>query len=70
MTTARVYFIEDLCRELRVARRTVERLRADGQFPIPEILPRLDDRPRWSTAKVDAYVEGQRELRRVWKRTA
>lgn len=65
----RVYFIEDICRELRVSRSTVERLRARKRFPIPE-LPSLDNRPRWSAEAVQKFLEGQRELRRVWKRTA
>lgn len=64
----RVYLIEDLCRELRVSRRSIERRRARGTFPIPE-LPALDSRPRWSAAAVQKYLEGQPELRRVWKRT-
>lgn len=62
-----VYFIEDLSRVLRVSRRTIERLRRHGAFPIAE-LPSLDKRPRWSGADVLRYLEGQRQdklLRRV-----
>lgn len=54
MTDA-ILFLEDVCRELRVNRRTVERLRRYGAFPIKELRP-LDKRPRWSRAAVDAYL--------------
>ncbi len=65
-----VLFIDDLCRELRVARRTVEKLRRCGTFPIPE-MPALDKRPRWSRDAVDVFRqtekhgEAVRRLRRV-----
>ena len=50
-----ILFLEDLCRALRVSRRTVERLRRHGAFPIPT-LPSLDKRPRWSRAAVEAFL--------------
>jgi len=50
-----VLFLDDLCRELRIGRTTVARLRRHGCFPIKE-LPSLDKRPRWSRAAVDAYL--------------
>jgi hypothetical protein len=53
-----VLFIEDICTELATSRRTVERLRRHGAFPIPE-LPALDKRPRWSRVAVDAYLSSQ-----------
>lgn len=59
-TSDAVLFLEDVCRELKVARRTVERLRRHGAFPIPE-LPALDKRPRWSRSAVNAFLE-QRQL--------
>lgn len=49
-----VLFIEDVCRELKVSRTTVERLRRHGAFPIPE-MPALDKRPRWSSEAVEAF---------------
>lgn len=49
-----ILFLADLCQELRVSRRTVERLRRHGAFPIPT-LPSLDKRPRWSRAAVEAF---------------
>ena len=53
-------FIDDVCRELNVSRRTVERLRRHGAFPIPE-MPSLDKRPRWLRAKVEAFKASERE---------
>lgn len=69
-TAARVYFIEDLCRELRCSRRTVERLRRARTFPIPE-LPTLDSRPRWSSLEVEAFLKRKQQLPvRAWRRRA
>lgn len=49
-----VLFIEDLVRELRVSRSTIERRRRMNSFPIPE-MPPLNNRPRWSRKEVEAY---------------
>lgn len=49
-----VLFLDDVCRELRVSRTTVKRLRRHGAFPIPE-MPSLDKRPRWSSDAVEAF---------------
>jgi hypothetical protein len=51
-----VYFIEDLCRELRISRRTIERLLRARAFPIPE-LPALDKRHRWSPGGVERFIQ-------------
>lgn len=51
----RGYLLDDLCALLKVSRRVVERLRANGAFPIPE-LASLDARPRWSVAAVEAFL--------------
>lgn len=65
-----VLFLEDVCRVLRVSRRTVERLRRHGAFPIAE-LPALDKRPRWSGAEVQRYLEGRNQMARsAWRRRA
>jgi hypothetical protein len=56
MSGEAVLFIDDICRELRVGRRTVEKLRRHGSFPIPE-LPSIDKRPRWSRQAVDAFLQ-------------
>lgn len=64
-----VCFIEDVCRVLRISRRTLERLRRHRVFPIEE-MGGLDKRPRWSGAKVTAFIEGQQELRVMRRRRA
>jgi predicted DNA-binding transcriptional regulator AlpA len=55
-----VLFIKEVCAELRVSRRTVDRLRRHGAFPIPE-MPSLDKRPRWSRAAVESFKASERE---------
>ncbi len=50
-----VLFIEDLVRILRTSRSTIERRRAAGTFPIPE-LPSIDSRPRWSRRAVQDFL--------------
>jgi hypothetical protein len=55
-----VLFIADLCQELGINRRTVERLRRHGAFPIPE-MPSLDKHPRWLRSKVEAFKASERE---------
>lgn len=52
-----VCFVEDVCNVLRISRRTFERLLRHGAFPVPEILPRLDRRHRWSGAELQAFIE-------------
>ncbi len=37
--------------------RTIQKQRKAGTFPIPELLPRLDKRHRYSRADVVAYLE-------------
>ena len=62
-----VCFIVDVCRILQTSRRTVERLRRHGCFPIPE-LPALDKRPRWSAHAIQAFLHGdQSALRKLRK---
>jgi hypothetical protein len=62
-----VCFVEDVCRLLRISRRTLQRLRRAGAFPIEE-LGGLDKRPRWSGAKVTAFIEGELQLVSVGRR--
>ena len=65
-----VYFLEDVSRVLRVSRRTIQRLRRHGAFPIKE-LEALDKRPRWSGADIQRYLDGQPgSARRPWRRSA
>jgi hypothetical protein len=56
-----VYLLEDLPGLLRVSRRTIERLRRHGAFPIPE-LPSLDKRPRWSGDAILRYLQGEAHI--------
>ena len=53
---ADILFIDDMARLLRTSRSTIERRLRDGSFPIPELLPRIDKRPRWSRRAVNAYL--------------
>ena len=63
-----VCFIEDVARILRMSRRTVERLRRHGAFPIAE-LPALDARPRWSGDAVQRWLKGEGQMgRSTWRR--
>lgn len=68
-THAAVLFIEDVARELRISRRSIERLRSERSFPIPE-LESLDKRPRWSRVAVDRYLAGERTPKRPLLRIA
>lgn len=56
----RLYFLDETCAFLRMSRRTAERLRRHGAFPIPE-LPAIDKRPRFSGAAILAFIHGQTE---------
>lgn len=65
-----VCFIPDVCRALKVSRRTVERLLRFDAFPIPT-LPALDRRHRWSGLAVrrwrDAEHGRQSGPRLLWR---
>lgn len=54
-----VCFLDDVARALRMSRRTLEKRRRAGVFPIRE-LPRLDKRPRWSGADVREFLATKR----------
>lgn len=53
-----ILFIPDLARTFRTSRSTIERRLRDGDLPVPELLPRIDKRPRWSRRAVEAYLSG------------
>ena len=53
--------IADICRLLHVSHAQFFALRKAGRFPIPEIEPRLDRRPRFSGDAVRQYIDGARE---------
>jgi len=57
-TIPTVCLIADICRELKISRRTLQRLRRHRAFPIPE-LPSLDKHPRWSGADVEKFLARQ-----------
>lgn len=56
--------VADVCRILRLSQRQFFALRAAGRFPIPEILPRLDRRPRFRGIDVQRYLSGEFQQRR------
>jgi hypothetical protein len=64
-----VCLIDDICRELKISRTTLKRLRRAGAFPIAE-LPSLDKHPRWSGAAVRRFLEQQDKARQSWRRSA
>lgn len=53
MAVPKVCFVADVCRELRISRRTLVRLRAANLLPIVE-LPRIGHRLRFSGESVAA----------------
>jgi predicted DNA-binding transcriptional regulator AlpA len=63
MTEPAIYFMEDLVRLLGTSRRTIQRLRRHGAFPIAE-LPALDKRPRWSRVAVERYLASEERTSR------
>jgi hypothetical protein len=57
-----VCLLDDLARILQTSRRTLERRRASGVFPIPE-LPSIDHRPRYSRTDVLKFLANERHAR-------
>ena len=49
--------IDVVCRALDISRAQFFALRKAGKFPIPELLPKIDHRPRFSGAAIQAYLE-------------
>ena len=65
-----VCFIDDVARILRTSRRTIEKLRRHGCFPIRE-LASVDKRPRWSGVAVQRFITESDQARRTFgRRTA
>ena len=62
--------IEDVCRILRLSASQFFKLRAQGRFPIPEILPPLGGRPRFRGADVRRWINEGRVRRSPFARTA
>jgi predicted DNA-binding transcriptional regulator AlpA len=58
--------IEDICRIWQKSRRTFQRLRRQGAFPVPEITPG-ERHPRWSGAEFEKFLNRQQAAQRpVW----
>ncbi len=55
-----VLFVDDLARLFRRSRSTIERRIKDGSLPIPEMLPMLDNRHRFSRYAVEEYLRTSR----------
>ena len=51
--------VEVLCRVLNMAQSQLYLLRKQGTFPIPDIQPAIDKRPRFRGADVQAYIDGR-----------
>lgn len=51
-----VLFIDDLVARLGISRRTIQRRRRLGVFPVPELEGLSRTRPRWSKVAVDQYL--------------
>lgn len=47
--------INDLARVLATSRRTIERMRADGKLPPPDIL--VGSMPRWMPSTIRHWIE-------------
>lgn len=62
--------IEDICRILQLSESQFFNLRKQGVFPIPEIQPRLDKRPRFRGVDVRRYVNGGDVRRSPIRRSA
>lgn len=62
--------VADVCRLLQLSQRQFFSLRAAGTFPIPEILPKLDRRPRFRGEDVRRYLAGEFNHGRRARRSA
>jgi len=51
--------IDDLAELLKISKQQIFALRAKKSFPIPEIMPRIDSRPRFSGETVSRYLHGE-----------
>lgn len=63
MSAPAVCHVQDVCRELKISRRTFHRLRALHQLPIVE-LPRLGRKLRFDGQSVDALNRPKWDTRR------
>jgi hypothetical protein len=51
--------LEETCEILRMSRRNADRLRKLGAFPVPEMQPPFDDRPRFSGEDILAAIRAR-----------
>jgi hypothetical protein len=51
--------IADVCRILQISQSTYFLLKRKGTFPIPELQPPVDSRPRFAGIHVQQYLEGR-----------
>jgi transcriptional regulator with XRE-family HTH domain len=67
---ADVLFMPDLARVLRTTVRRLRAIRKGEPWKLPEELPALDNRPRWSRVKVEHWLELRDAERRTRERAA
>lgn len=65
-----VCLIDDICRILQMSESQFHTLRRHGQFPIPELLPKIGSRPRFRGVDVRRYVNGGEVRRAPMRRLA
>lgn len=59
-SSQRCYLINDICRELKMSRRTFFMLRKAGKLPfLEELKPRLGSRERFRAEPIDRFLNGQ-----------
>jgi hypothetical protein len=51
--------LDEVCAVLKMSRRNANRLRKIGAFPVPEMQPAFDDRPRFSGEDVIAAIRAR-----------
>lgn len=51
--------VADVCRILQISQATFYARRKAGTFPIPELDPPVDSRPRFAGEKVRQYLDGR-----------
>ena len=59
LTARQVLYGPEVARLLGVSLATFHQRRRSGTWPLPELLPRLDRRPRFARATVEAYLRGE-----------
>ena len=60
-----ILFVQDLALELRSTARRIRELLRDEPHMLPEPLPAIDHRPRWSRVIVDRWLEKENRQREL-----